>query len=267
MPAVLTFASIRGATEDEQQCYEALEFQPTCPVRGTTRARRAAVRHQEFQSTRPLRGATRCSSDLRWVPQNFNPRAPYGARQEMVRGIWQGFQFQSTCPVRGTTVDGFFNSGAIHISIHVPRTGHDRADTKALCEWFDFNPRAPYGARRPCGGRRRCRSRFQSTCPVRGTTRCIRVTHDIIIISIHVPRTGHDRTHSGQRHDQRDFNPRAPYGARLLFAAPDVFTLQFQSTCPVRGTTVSGTCLPPVPIRFQSTCPVRGTTKLKVIHL
>lgn len=59
MPAVLTFAPIRGATEDEQQCYEALEFQPTRPLRGATIV--DGLRDDDkdkFQSTCPVRGTT-----------------------------------------------------------------------------------------------------------------------------------------------------------------------------------------------------------------
>ena len=57
--------------------------------------------------------------------------------------------------------------------------------------------------------------RFQSTCPVRGTTARSAGRGAINDISIHVPRTGHDET-------------------GLIFTG--VISI-FQSTCPVRGTT------------------------------
>ena len=207
---------LRGTTRDGARHLAGLSISIHVPRTGHDKAAFADIspKTANFNPRAPY-GARRTRRDSRRHRRDFNPRAPYGARPppaynlpvaspfqstRPVRGAtptrsaasFSGRVFQSTCPVRGTTVDGFFNSGAIHISIHVPRTGHDRADTKALCEWFDFNPRAPYGARRPCGGRRRCRSRFQSTCPVRGTT---------------TPCTT-------QAVHNRDFNPRAPYGAR-----------------------------------------------------
>ena len=176
MPATLTFAPIQGATEDEQQCYEALEFQPTCPVRGTTpafllrcvpapyfnpRAPYGARRNNSgadllcylFQSSCPLRGATRPCTDRRPCPMDFNPRAPYGSRRYLrtyakVEKLWG---FQSTCPVRGTTAICFLR----------------RSERK------HFNPRAPYGARL------RRAEMHRASQP----------------ISIHVPRTGHDRGH------------------------------------------------------------------------
>ena len=64
-----------------------------------------------------------------------------------------------------------FEAGDItHISIHVPREGHDG------------NPkRAPVASRI-----------FLSTCPVRGTTLKERHAGVCEVISIHVPREGHD---------------------------------------------------------------------------
>ena len=56
--------------------------------------------------------------------------------------------FQSTCPVRGTTLGAGFQTNGADISIHVPRTGHDTARRRGN----DFVPA------------------FQSTCPGRGPT-------------------------------------------------------------------------------------------------
>ena len=80
------------------------------------------------------------------------------------------------------------------ISIHMPLTGHDMIST-------------PY-SRISC-------SRFQSTCPLRGTT----INSFQIVL------------------DCRDFNPHAPYGARPDLTAGTSALATFQSTCPLRGTT------------------------------
>ena len=177
MPAVLTFASIRGATEDEQQCYEALEFQPTCPVRGTTRARRAAVRHQEFQSTRPLRGAT--SASIQFTSSfAISIHAPRTGRDYLPRALIVN------------TID---------ISIHAPLTGRDCVDTIVSHPLkVDFNPRAPYGARRPRaappaspGGY------FNPRAPYGARRQGTYWSGAWCNISIHVPRTGHDWRSTG----------------------------------------------------------------------
>ena len=79
------------------------------------------------------------------------------------------------------------------ISIHVPPTGHDTQSIAYLYECLEF----------------------QSTCPVRGTTRLVPDLGQVAVISIHVPRTGHD---------QSQINA-------------EMQRFQFQSTCPVRGAT------------------------------
>ena len=102
----------------------------------------------EFQSTCPARGTTR---SFAWL---YRPR----------------HQFQSTCPARGTTENDFIVVIGVLISIHVPREGHDQSSTgNSLCCW-DFNPRAPRGARHAVHW----------------------VAADVVAISIHVPREGHD---------------------------------------------------------------------------
>ena len=57
----------------------------------------------------------------------------------------------------------------------------------------------------------------------------------------------------------KDFNPRAPCGARLAAVPPDQTAQRFQSTRPMRGAT-SRACFKPCRIVFQSTRPMRGAT-------
>ena len=173
---------------------ELIQFQPTCPVRGTT--------SQTMGS---------CSSI-----NNFNPRAPYGAR----RGL---------------------------------------GDLAPLV-FFDFNPRAPYGAR-PAGCSC-CGStiRFQPTRPIRGATtillklpppstisthaphtgrdiRTARNVDKIPVISTHAPHTGRDCLYRADGSSQYHFNPRAPYGARPTVYPNSVSWSIFQPTRPIRGAT------------------------------
>ena len=102
----------------------------------------------KFQSTPPRRGATRCSSDLRWVPQNFNPRPREGGRRCGIAGAVQG----------------------IAISIHAPARGGDRYDRAAsLTAWY-FNPRPREGGRLLWMSTRPTVLIFQSTPPRGGAT-------------------------------------------------------------------------------------------------
>ena len=102
-----------------------LGFQSTCPARGTTAnaterkcfdyisihvpreghdicSMRKSAKIAKFQSTCPARGTTDC----RFVNV-------------------ASFAFQSTCPARGTTIERPHQTQLRHISIHVPREGHD----------------------------------------------------------------------------------------------------------------------------------------------
>ena len=126
------------------------------------------------------------------------------------------------------------------ISTHVPRTGHDNMEDATWFHTHIFQSTRPlrgatsangkklaelmvFQSTRPLRGatlkaRKPMRDvLFQSTCPVRGTTRLVPDLGQVAVISIHVPRTGHDGTG----------------GVHVRHIAG------FQSTCPVRGTTAA----------------------------
>ena len=127
---------------------------------------------------------------------HFNPRAPRGARQKTTEFTYNPIEFQSTCPARGTTCNAL----------------------KCVLYCSHFNPRAPRGARPFPDLDVATSGEFQSTCPARGTTQYSPVLPGLHLISIHVPREGHDQRPKKRCRAGRDFNPRAPRGARL--AAP-----------------------------------------------
>ena len=103
MPAVLIFAPIRGATEDEQQCYEALEFQPTCPVRGTTECLENIT--QEI---------------------NISTHVPRTGHDPSMVAIWRGDENISThVPRTGHDIAATLTIPKVAFSTPVPRTGHD----------------------------------------------------------------------------------------------------------------------------------------------
>ena len=79
---------------------------------------------------------------------------------------------------------------------------------------------------------------FQSTLPLRGATTLGPGARPQTLISIHASLTGSDPTSSTKRTEFGDFNPRFPYGERLLSLLGMIYPLTFQSTLPLRGATV-----------------------------
>ena len=124
-------------------------FQSTPPRGGATgEVELVAGVVLKFQSTPPRRGATRCSSDLRWVPQNFNPRPREGGRRCGIAGAVQG----------------------IAISIHAPARGGDLEFFRIGCAPGDFNPRPREGGRPSRCIQSGASLPFQSTPPRGGAT-------------------------------------------------------------------------------------------------
>ena len=62
---------------------------------------------------------------LEQVQLNFNPRSPWGERQEVYMDFTSTLQFQSTLPVGGATVKRKEIYATGLISIHAPRGGSD----------------------------------------------------------------------------------------------------------------------------------------------
>ena len=167
----------------------------------------------------------------------------------------KSFSFQSTRPVWGATTKELL------------------ADPRPP----DFNPRAPCGARlklaavvqaskkfqstRPvwgatllvsCNG---IKSVFQSTRPVWGATSVYKGKTVFLRISIHAPRVGRDIRVPLDGWRGRDFNPRAPCGARHCVAVQRIFANKFQSTRPVWGATTTFSTLPTKPKNFNPRAP------------
>ena len=176
--SMATFQStrpVRGATYLFSRSRSFSRFQSTRPVRGATKDRgqpagfggisihapragrdlmkiRLFLIVRKFQSTRPVRGATYIYG-LAYAPtpENFNPRAPCGARLKLTNTLFRSGKFQSTRPVRGATPStspkcflGLFQSTR-------PVRGATRTVNIAIDLQNYFNPRAPCGARRWTG--------------------------------------------------------------------------------------------------------------------
>ena len=101
--------------------------------------------------------------------------------------------FQSTSPVRGTTLFVGACRKSFIISIHVPRAGDDEDDAKNVETGKAFQSTSPVrGTTWLYRVRFSVPSEFQSTSPVRGTTALLVPHCGRDEISIHVPRAGDD---------------------------------------------------------------------------
>ena len=164
---------VRGATmEIRQYSSPRIRFNPRAPCGARPGHRRRAVNRQTFQSTRPVRGATeshinidsqtfvsihapRAGRDSKGIyictmaAVCFNPRAPCGARLQLVHKHPGGHSVSIHAPRAGRDPGPADVSATFLVSIHAPRAGRDQL---IKCHCFFL-------------------SKFQSTRPVRGATR------------------------------------------------------------------------------------------------
>ena len=228
-------------------------------MRGATEPTEAPFPFIAISIHAPHAGRDRKFSSGLLLSPNFNPRAPCGARRHG-GGITSSTSiFQSTRPMRGATASALEPLPTTPISIHAPHAGRDRSVPTFIAGILNFNPRAPCGARRFRTLGFSPITLFQSTRPMRGATPGQKDGPLSPLISIHAPHAGRDpwgdipllllkdfnpRAPCGARqktlynlYQRTYFNPRAPCGARLLAGAVGQ-TTKFQSTRPMRGATI-----------------------------
>ena len=211
----------------------------------------------------------------------FNPRSPYGERllsavSDICVSIFQsplplrgatlpflmrssGSLFQSTLPLRGATC---FNAGHADGAPNFnPRSPYGERHTAGIqsVEPVDFNPRSPYGERLYTIGTKQNQKKFQSTLPLRERPRWSSGRVAMRIFQSTLPLRGATTRVWFWMMKKAEFNPRPPYGERLLVFGRNINGSIFQSTLPLRGATN-----PPIPAlwlpQFQSTLPLRGAT-------
>ena len=168
----------------------------------------------------------------------FNPRAPCGARLIFSSTTGIRFAFQSTGSVWSPTRPQHSHAHYLKISIHGLRVEPDIQMIKNLGANFNFNPRAPCGARR-------------------ATKLSVTLAGGI---SIHGLRVEPDRRNYGKSDRRRHFNPRAPCGARPKEICKSPSERLFQSTGSVWSPTFESP-LKPFGFQFQSTGSVWSPTR------
>ena len=235
-----------------------------------------------FQSTRPSWGATKPRARLRLchsisihaplvgrdskvaVPllsdDDFNPRAPRGARPSMAILPTSLMSFQSTRPSWGATTGDSPGAYTKTFQSTRPSWGATQFPLPA-------RRRHSISIHAPLVGRDRCRRTatasskpFQSTRPSWGATRSAASKSSHLDISIHAPLVGRDQRRSIGRSKPMNFNPRAPRGARRDHGCALSHGADFNPRAPrgARRVGLAGEIDAPV---FQSTRPSWGATQ------
>ena len=100
------------------------------------------------------------------------------------------------------------------ISIHAPHAGRDRSNKGLIYSNMDFNPRAPCGARLCSSVSRLCPRYISIHAPHAGRDSKFCLEFFRVSISIHAPHAGRDKESHCFLTSSKNFNPRAPCGAR-----------------------------------------------------
>ena len=101
----------------------------------------------EFQSTRPVRGATPALSRTT-VDKLISIHAPRAGRDSVMRSSPIFLIISIHAPRAGRDGGAVFFTPGVQISIHAPRAGRDSRPLTVPWSAWNFNPRAPCGARR-----------------------------------------------------------------------------------------------------------------------
>ena len=171
--------------------------------------------------------------------RNFNPRSPWGERLDgKTESVAQG-PFQSTLPVGGATDIIQHIRQWLIISIHAPRGGSDTSGMISCPACGYFNPRSPWGERPNGSSASTMQLDFNPRSPWGERRRTTTGSCKPMIISIHAPRGGSDPRSSWRRWlaprisihaprggsdyrqpysllSSKHFNPRSPWGERLV---------------------------------------------------
>ena len=187
-----------GATVSTSMVYQTAGISIHAPRVGRDRGQSVHHVDSDISIHAPRVGRDQCSTVPFIVQQNFNPRAPCGAR----------------------LFSGKTSVGNSVISIHAPRVGRDCSHV-----FFSFQ-RSRFQSTRPVWGATPFASislaaflSFQSTRPVWGATQWVAFKDMLTLISIHAPRVGRDYADNTRLSTSSDFNPRAPCGARQAIRA------------------------------------------------
>ena len=147
------------------------KFQPTRPLRGATESVPALATSDFLISTHaPLAGRDRGKGCTLLDSENFNPRAPCGARLQLKPQLFDFLDFnpRAPCGARRFSNDGF--TIKICISTHAPLAGRDQQFYFLHHTYPIFQPTRPLRGATKNSTASRGIVLFQPTRPLRGAT-------------------------------------------------------------------------------------------------
>ena len=149
---------------------------------------------------------------VRGVDGDFNPRAPCGARRQSGQRRRRIPQFQPTRPLRGATLNSQRSKRASSFQPTRPLRGATVEPIFGASPEYDFNPRAPCGARRCFIG---CQSVIRYFNPRAPCGARLHALDDLLRVNIstHAPLAGRD---DKRKREQRkaDISTHAPLAGR-----------------------------------------------------
>ena len=189
----------------------------------------------------------------------ISTHAPLAGRDISNLRIYDTPRISTHAPLAGRDISNLRIYDTPRISTHAPLAGRDGGilgAARAVCA--HFNPRAPCGARlstppiphrsyqfqptRPLRGATclmlfPCKIElvFQPTRPLRGATTGGAIAPPIFMISTHAPLAGRDIVRSTAAIRVKNFNPRAPCGARPQQNEPRMSDLKISTHAPLAG--------------------------------
>ena len=170
--------------------------------------------------------------------------------------------FQSPRPLRGATSGKVVYHPQVRISTHAPLAGRDHEQKVARKYSTKFQPTRPLRGATNVSPNQSIIAVFQPTRPLRGATAGLMHRLSAFDISTHAPLAGRDMQHTDLINKDKDFNPRAPCGARRKeIAKGSLSSCHFnpRAPCGARPPSVTGVHKNLI---FQPTRPLRGATAM-----
>ena len=189
---ISTHAPLAGRDISNLRIYDTPRISTHAPLAGRDGGgKTASCGELIFQPTRPLRGATTVQVDTMDMQQDFNPRAPCGARQQERFELYLIRDFNPRAPC-GARRDQARDATGNAISTHAPLAGRDIVRSTAAIRVKNFNPRAPCGARPQQNEPRMSDLKISTHAPLAGRDLFRQDAVEKGRISTHAPLAGRD---------------------------------------------------------------------------
>ena len=260
-----------------------IRFQPTRPLRGATAWEAVDMASDGISTHAPLAGRDEMVQDTP-VEGVISTHAPLAGRDGAADRSARGERISTHAPLAGRDRPAKLHQSRRGISTHAPLAGRDLSGVR-FGHRFYISTHAPLAGRDFCNQNERHHTRisthaplagrdehdrcvymaevvFQPTRPLRGATKSPSKIRNLCNISTHAPLAGRDDGEFEEIDILKDFNPRAPCGARQIYGHLSRTEQEFQPTRPLRGATMAGWCNGSTSRSISTHAPLAGRDKL-----